>query len=114
MTSLEKRKHKLNRGGVGVVVGGGGGFSQRMRIRKKKKKTRKETRTFSTTLTRVNKKKKRCVESAERMITGAAFVGGTRRDAKKRFNILSGGCRETVACEKGRRFRLLSCRTTLL
>lgn len=73
-------------------------FSQRMRIRK----TCNETRTFSTTLTRVDKKKKkkRCVESVEKMIAGAAFVGCTRWNTKKRLNILSEGCRETVACEK--------------
>lgn len=57
-------------------------FSQKMRIRK----TCKETRKFSITLTRVykKKKKKRCVESAEKMIAGAAFVGFTRWNTKKK------------------------------
>lgn len=87
-----KRKHKLNLG-WGIV------FSQRMRIRK----TCSETRTFSTTLTSWQKKlkKNKDVWKVRRKWLLALLLsvvpGGIQ---KKRLNILSEGCRETVACEK--------------
>lgn len=86
-------------------------FSRRMRIRK----TCKETRKFSTTLTRVGKKRR--AESAEKMIAGAAFVGCTRWNTKKKekkvehfVRRVSGDC----SLREGRRFQLLSCRSTPL
>lgn len=84
-----KRKHKLNLG-WGIV------FSQRMCIRK----TCKETSFFFYHIDKSQQKKKKDVWKVRENYCRSCFCRSYPVEYKKRLNILSEGCRETVAGEK--------------